>query len=111
MSTTTGDALSIVGDGEGGIEGECSVRVYVRIRPLNKRELAEKQVIEWIYDKTRIYEETQNGQRQYAYDACFGVTSSNKETYEEVGKPVVLKAMQGYNGTVFTYGQTGSGKT
>ena len=28
-----------------------------------------------------------------------------------VGKPVVLKAMDGFNGTVFTYGQTGSGKT
>ena len=111
MSTTTGDGASTTAGESEPLEGECSVRVYVRIRPLNKKELAEKQVIEWKYDKTRILEETQNGQRQYAYDACFGVDSSNALTYIEVGKPVVIKAMEGYNGTVFTYGQTGSGKT
>eukprot|EP00606_Chrysophyceae_sp_TOSAG23-5_P001147 GSChrysophyteH2.ASY1.ANO1.536.1 assembled CDS len=58
-----------------------------------------------------MLEETQNGVRVYAYDQVFGVTSTNAETYEMVGRPVVLKAMQGFNGTVFTYGQTGSGKT
>ena len=26
-------------------------------------------------------------------------------------KPIVKKALEGYNGTVFAYGQTGSGKT
>ena len=26
-------------------------------------------------------------------------------------KPIVEKALEGYNGTVFAYGQTGSGKT
>jgi centromeric protein E len=35
----------------------------------------------------------------------------NALVYEEVGKPTVIKCMEGYNGTVFTYGQTGSGKT
>lgn len=110
MSEIT-DALSTINGGDDGIEGECSVRVYVRIRPLNKKELAEKQVIEWRYNKTAIFEDTQNGQRQYAYDACFGIDSTNDWTYKVVGKPVVIKAMEGYNGTVFTYGQTGSGKT
>lgn len=109
MSTTTGDAASIAGIED--IDGECGVRVFVRIRPLNKRELAEKQVIEWQVSKTSIEEATPNGKRQYAYDSCFGVSSTNSETYELVGKPVVIKAMEGYNGTVFTYGQTGSGKT
>lgn len=92
-------------------EGECSVRVYVRIRPLNQKEKDADQKMEWKYTDTAIVEDTQNGQRQYAYDACFGVDSSNKETYEKVGRPVVIKAMEGFNGTVFTYGQTGSGKT
>ena len=92
-------------------EEEISVRVYVRIRPLNKRELGENQTIGWNYNKTSMLEDTPNGQRVYAYDACFGPDSTNAETYETVGKPVVLKAMAGFNGTVFTYGQTGSGKT
>ena len=101
-------------DGEGDI---CTVKVYVRIRPLNAMEKKEGQTIEWeLWPRepalpTAIVEYTQNGQRQYAYDACFGVVSTNAETYEKVGKPVVLKAMEGFNGTVFTYGQTGSGKT
>lgn len=97
-------------DGNGG-GGEEAVRVFVRIRPLNKREIAEKQQIGWNFNETSMIEDTQNGQRVYAYDMCFGPNGYNKEVYEVVGKPVVLKAMEGYNGTVFTYGQTGSGKT
>lgn len=90
---------------------EEAVRVFVRIRPLNKRELAENQIIGWNFTDTSMLEDTQNGQRVYAYDHCFGPNGTNAETYEIVGRPVVLQAMEGYNGTVFTYGQTGSGKT
>ena len=93
-------------EGDGGMEE--AVRVFVRIRPLNKREIAEKQTIGWNFNETSMLEDTPNGQRVYAYDHCFGPTSTNQETYDIVGKPVVLKAMEGYNGTVFTYGQTGS---
>jgi centromeric protein E len=87
---------------------EEAVRVFVRIRPLNKREIAEKQTIGWNFNETSMLEDTPNGQRVYAYDHCFGTAATNSECYEIVGKPVVLKAMEGYNGTVFTYGQTGS---
>jgi centromeric protein E len=95
-------------DGDGSEE---AVRVFVRIRPLNKRELAEKQTIGWNFNETSMLEDTPNGQRVYAFDHCFTPASTNQETYDIIGKPVVLKAMEGYNGTVFTYGQTGSGKT
>lgn len=81
---------------------EEAVRVFVRIRPLNKREIAEKQTIGWNFNETSMLEDTPNGQRVYAYDHCFGPTATNQETYDIVGKPVVLKAMEGYNGTVFT---------
>eukprot|EP01038_Epipyxis_sp_PR26KG_P012022 gene12022-16093_t len=105
---TTGN--NSVGDDESG-GAEEAVRVFVRIRPLNKREIAEKQTIGWNFNETSMLEDTLNGQRVYAYDHCFGPNGTNQETYDIVGKPVVLKAMEGYNGTVFTYGQTGSGKT
>lgn len=82
--------------------GEEAVRVFVRIRPLNRREIAEKQQIGWNYNETSMIEDTQNGQRVYAYDCCFGPNAANREVYDIVGKPVVLKAMEGYNGTVFT---------
>jgi len=100
-------ALDIEAEGE----QETSVRVFIRIRPLNKRELNEKQIISWNYNKTAMLEETQNGVRVYAFDQVFGIDSTNQETYDTVGRPVVIKAMEGFNGTVFTYGQTGSGKT
>lgn len=87
-------------DGDGS--SEEAVRVFVRIRPLNKRELAEKQTIGWNFNETSMLEETQNGQRVYAYDHCFGPDDNNQKTYDIVGKPVVLKAMEGFNGTVFT---------
>ena len=83
-------------------EGGEAVRVFVRIRPLNKRELAEQQTIGWDFDETSMIEETQNGQRIYAYDYVFGPQSTNQITYEICGKPVVLKALEGFNGTVFT---------
>ena len=96
--------------GQDGAKEEA-VRVFVRIRPLNKREKEESDSIEWKFDDTSMIEDTQNGVRVYSYDQCFNPNSTNLETYITVGKPVVLKAMEGFNGTVFTYGQTGSGKT
>lgn len=88
-----------------------AVRVFVRIRPLNSREKRENQVEAWEYNETSMLEETTNGIRAYVYDHCFGTNSCNKEVYDIVGRRLVMKAMEGFNGTVFTYGQTGSGKT
>ena len=44
---------------------EESVRVFVRIRPLNRRELAEKQTIGWNFNETSMLEDTPNGQKSY----------------------------------------------
>lgn len=97
--------------GESEEASEEGIRVFVRIRPLNRREIEEKQTIGWDFNSTSMLEDTQNGQRVYAFDRCYSPEENNKDVYELVGKPVILKAMEGYNGTVFTYGQTGSGKT
>jgi len=40
---------------------EDSIRVFVRIRPLNKRELVESQTMGWNYNETSMIEDTQNG--------------------------------------------------
>ena len=34
-----------------------------------------------------------------------------KTVFNEIGKPVVESAWEGYNGVIFAYGQTGSGKS
>jgi hypothetical protein len=84
------------------VDAADAVKVFIRVRPLNRRELEEKQVIAWEFNETSMIEETKNGQRLYQYDHVFGPNGTNKETYEIVGKPIVLKAMEGFNGTVFT---------
>lgn len=48
---------------------------------------------------------------EFYYDKVFGMESNNREVYSELVAPVVKKALDGYNGTVFAYGMTGSGKT
>ena len=41
----------------------------------------------------------------------FDPESTQKEVYEDVGKPVLKDVLQGYNGSILAYGQTGAGKT
>lgn len=33
------------------------------------------------------------------------------QVFERVARPVIVSALDGFNGTIFAYGQTGSGKT
>lgn len=74
-----------------GIPADEAIRVFVRIRPLNKRELSENQVIGWQYTDTAMLEETPNGQRAYVYDRCFDTKVNNTFVYEIVGKRLVMK--------------------
>ena len=56
-------------------------------------------------------ERSLGGKRTFTFDCVLNPETSNKECYDKVAKQLVLKAMRGYNATVFAYGQTGSGKT
>jgi len=87
-----------------------SIKVSVRIRPLNQRELGENQTMGFEYNNTSLLEKTTTGQKVYRFDHCFGPKSTNEEAYTSVGKSLVMHALDGYNATIFTYGQTGSGK-
>ncbi|KAJ7357840.1 hypothetical protein OS493_022658 [Desmophyllum pertusum] len=48
---------------------------------------------------------------RYIFDRVFDTSNSTQDVYEEFGKPLVLSAMEGINGTLLAYGQTSSGKT
>lgn len=41
----------------------------------------------------------------------FDEKSSTETMYKALVQPIVIKALEGYNGTIFAYGQTSSGKT
>ena len=49
--------------------------------------------------------------KEYVYDHVFGPKNGTSTVYERVAKPIIEKAMEGFNGTIFAYGQTSSGKT
>lgn len=58
---------------------------------------------------THADERTQD--QTFAFDYVFGQNSTQPEVFEKLGSPLLDKAFQGYNATIFAYGQTGSGKT
>jgi centromeric protein E len=58
-----------------------------------------------------IMESTNTGKKAYNFDWVGHPSTMNPGMYKSCALRVVLAAMEGFNGTVFTYGQTGSGKT
>lgn len=48
-------------------------------------------------------------QFEFQFSKVFDVDSSQEDVFDTVCKDVVLRTIQGYNGTIFAYGQTGSG--
>ncbi|XP_048391588.1 kinesin-like protein KIF13B isoform X2 [Stegostoma tigrinum] len=108
---------------------ESNVKVAVRIRPFNRREidLNTKCIIDVEGNQTILSPANANlgkgdarsQPKVFAYDHCFwSMDESIKEKY--AGQDVVFKclgesllqnAFQGYNACIFAYGQTGSGKS
>ncbi|XP_076164282.1 kinesin-like protein 98A isoform X2 [Ptiloglossa arizonensis] len=107
----------------------ASVKVAVRVRPFNKRELAmnAKMIVQMDGKKTRIFNTKTPGScreidrekyKDFTFDHSYWSYDTNDENYasqEEVfydlGTDVIESAFEGYNACVFAYGQTGSGKT
>ncbi|XP_043684694.1 kinesin-like protein Klp98A isoform X2 [Vespula pensylvanica] len=107
----------------------ASVKVAVRVRPFNKRELAmnAKNIVQMDGKRTRIFgtktpgtckEIDREKYKDFTFDHSywsFDLTDENYSSQEEVfydlGTDVIESAFEGYNACVFAYGQTGSGKT
>ncbi|XP_068948574.1 kinesin-like protein KIF13A isoform X4 [Petaurus breviceps papuanus] len=107
---------------------DTKVKVAVRVRPMNRRELElnTKCVVEMEGNQTVLHpppSNTKQGERKppkvFAFDYCFwSMDESNTTKYagQEVvfkclGEGILEKAFQGYNACIFAYGQTGSGKS
>uniref|UniRef100_A0A3B4GGT0 Kinesin-like protein KIF16B n=1 Tax=Pundamilia nyererei TaxID=303518 RepID=A0A3B4GGT0_9CICH len=108
----------------------ASVRVAVRVRPMNRREkdLMAKCIIEMEGTKTSITnlkisdgvlgdsvrEHTKTFTYDFSYDSmdCKSATFvSQEKVFKDLGSDVLKAAFEGYNACVFAYGQTGSGKS
>ncbi|KAM4028198.1 kinesin-like protein KIF13A isoform 2-T2 [Anomaloglossus baeobatrachus] len=109
---------------------DSKVKVAVRVRPVNRRELDlnTKCIVEMEGNQTVLHplpaSNKQGGDNRkppkvFAFDHCFW-SMDEKNTEKYAGQEVVFKclgegildnAFQGYNACIFAYGQTGSGKS
>ncbi|KAA0722652.1 E Centromere protein [Triplophysa tibetana] len=95
---------------------ESAVKVCVRVRPLIKREESESSEplqLFWRADKQIIHQLDDDGSqvKSFSFDRVFSAEESTAQLYQDIAKPLVVSAVEGYNGTIFAYGQTSSGKT
>jgi kinesin family member 15 len=86
-----------------------NIRVSVRVRPCNRREIeagASKCVT---VDAQRRAISVANN-KTFTFDYVADEISTQEEIYLNIGKPVADNCLNGYNGCIFAYGQTSSGK-
>ncbi|KAL2649441.1 hypothetical protein R1flu_017569 [Riccia fluitans] len=97
------------------------IKVVVRKRPINKKELARKEDdIVTIEDnstvtvhepKLKVDLTAYVEKHEFVFDAVLDETVSNDEVYNVTVEPIVPAIFQRTKATCFAYGQTGSGKT
>ncbi|KAJ7962996.1 Kinesin-like protein [Quillaja saponaria] len=98
----------------------AKIKVVVRKRPLNKKELAknEEDIIETHSNALTVHETKLKvdlteylEKHEFVFDAVLDEEVSNDEVYRETVEPIVPIIFQRTKATCFAYGQTGSGKT
>ncbi|XP_045925981.1 uncharacterized protein kif16bb isoform X1 [Micropterus dolomieu] len=105
----------------------ASVRVAVRVRPLNEREKqsSSKVIIHVKGNTISIHkpspvrgEGLKDRGKTFSYDFSYDSTdrgspafASQEEIFHDLGSDVLKAAFEGFNACVFAYGQTGSGKS
>uniref|UniRef100_A0A3Q2FFY7 Kinesin-like protein n=1 Tax=Cyprinodon variegatus TaxID=28743 RepID=A0A3Q2FFY7_CYPVA len=86
-----------------GGRNERKIRVFCRIRPVNRSEATQGGAI--VVDKLDDYSvsvETLRGLREFQFDKVFSAEASQE---------LMQSVIDGFNVCIFAYGQTGSGKT
>uniref|UniRef100_M3ZPG8 Kinesin family member 1C n=1 Tax=Xiphophorus maculatus TaxID=8083 RepID=M3ZPG8_XIPMA len=101
----------------------ASVKVAVRVRPFNSRELGRnaRSVIQMQGNSTCISNPKQpkDGAKTFTFDYSYWSHTtpedenfaSQKQVYKDIGEEMLLHAFEGYNVCIFAYGQTGAGKS
>ncbi|KAL7600154.1 hypothetical protein Lser_V15G25229 [Lactuca serriola] len=100
----------------------AKIKVVVRKRPLNKKELAKNEediVTTDTHSNCLTVHETKlkvdlteyMEKHEFVFDAVLNEEVSNDEVYHETVEPIVPIIFQRTKATCFAYGQTGSGKT
>jgi hypothetical protein len=86
---------------------KSSVKVAIRIRPSNVREI-DYDIITDIRDTTVIITNPNDKKKKnFTYDYVYDMVTQQEDLYEDIGKNIINNAFKGYNCCVFAYGQTG----
>jgi len=87
-----------------------SIRVAVRVRPLNSSEDSGSAVS--LLSTPAVAVKARDKQiKTFAYDSCFGPSCGQGQVYADFCSDLVESALDGYNSCLFAYGQTGAGKS
>ncbi|KAI3804569.1 hypothetical protein L1987_26215 [Smallanthus sonchifolius] len=98
----------------------AKIKVVVRKRPLNKKELARKEddVVSVVANGLTVHEPKLKvdltayvEKHEFCFDAVLDQQVTNDEVYRETVQPIIPIIFQRTKATCFAYGQTGSGKT
>ncbi|KAK4759246.1 hypothetical protein SAY87_022377 [Trapa incisa] len=99
----------------------AKIKVVVRKRPLNKKEIARKEddivtVVDNAYlnvhePKLKVDLTAYVEKHEFCFDAVLGEHVTNDEVYQVTVEPIIPTIFQRTKATCFAYGQTGSGKT
>uniref|UniRef100_A0AAY4EQG7 plus-end-directed kinesin ATPase n=1 Tax=Denticeps clupeoides TaxID=299321 RepID=A0AAY4EQG7_9TELE len=100
----------------------ASVKVAVRVRPFNSREIGKesKCIIQMSGNTTTIInpkvpKENKSFNFDYSYWSHTSPEdinyASQEQVYRDIGEEMLLHAFEGYNVCIFAYGQTGAGKS
>ncbi|XP_043946285.1 kinesin-like protein KIF3B [Protopterus annectens] len=100
------------------VKSSETVRVVVRCRPMNEKEVAAGFARVVNVDVKLGQISVKNPKvasaelpKSFTFDAVYDSNSKQLELYDETFRPLVDSVLQGFNGTIFAYGQTGTGKT
>ncbi|XP_062988453.1 kinesin-like protein KIF1A isoform X5 [Elgaria multicarinata webbii] len=101
----------------------ASVKVAVRVRPFNSREMSRdsKCIIQMTGNTTTIINPKQPKETPKSFNFDYSYWShttpedinyaSQKQVYRDIGEEMLQHAFEGYNVCIFAYGQTGAGKS
>uniref|UniRef100_A0AAQ4PJE1 plus-end-directed kinesin ATPase n=1 Tax=Gasterosteus aculeatus aculeatus TaxID=481459 RepID=A0AAQ4PJE1_GASAC len=100
----------------------ASVKVAVRVRPFNSREIGKdsKCIIQMSGNTTTIVNPKQaKDNKSFNFDYSYWSHTSPEDinyasqvqVYKDIGEEMLLHAFEGYNVCIFAYGQTGAGKS
>ncbi|KAE9137074.1 hypothetical protein PF010_g1439 [Phytophthora fragariae] len=98
------------------LEAAERVRVVVRVRPPNDRELQQKHTLTVDDDAGQVFvckkkpDNEVDRELRYAYDRVFNEKAGQGDVFDYL-RDGVQQVAQGFNCTIFAYGQTGTGKT